>query len=132
MLGRYDLDLTGALRCWDRDPEGAAAVIRLRVLALYGVQSSAGVGPSRVIAGMAAAVTPPGAATIVGNTPIDVAAFRGSRCAFALPAWGRLPRVLTRYGINTVGDIADTPLAARSATQAGSGRGLPPAKPAAP
>ncbi len=48
------------------------------------------------------------------------------------PAWGRLPRVLTRYGINTVGDIADTPLATRSATQAGSGRGLPPAKPAAP
>lgn len=53
-----DVDLTGALRYWDRDPAGLAAVVRLRVLALYGIQSSAGVGPSRMIAAMAAAVTP--------------------------------------------------------------------------
>ncbi|MER5556152.1 helix-hairpin-helix domain-containing protein [Streptomyces sp. NPDC002793] len=107
-----DVDLTGALRYWDRDPEGLAAVIRLRVLALYGIQTSAGVGPSRTIAAMAAAVTPPGAATIVGNTSFEVAAFLRPRRASALPGIGpATARTLTRYGINTVGDIADTPLA---------------------
>ncbi|MDX3433911.1 helix-hairpin-helix domain-containing protein [Streptomyces sp. ME01-18a] len=107
-----DVDLTGALRYWDRDPEGLAAVIRLRALALYGVQSSAGVGPSRMIAAMAAAITPPGAATIIGNTPYDVAAFLRPQRASALPGVGpATARTLTRYGIDTVGDIADTPLA---------------------
>lgn len=107
-----DVDLTGALRYWDRDPEGLAAVIRLRALALYGVQSSAGVGPSRMIAAMASAITPLGAATIIGRTPCDVAAFLRPRRASALPGVGpATARTLTRYGINTVGDIADTPLA---------------------
>ncbi|WP_329046784.1 DNA polymerase Y family protein [Streptomyces sp. NBC_01422] len=107
-----DVDLTGALRYWDRDPEGLAAVIRLRVLALYGVQSSAGVGPSRLIAAMAAAVTPPGAATVIGNTPHDIAVFLRPRRASALPGVGpATARTLARYGINTIGDIADTPLA---------------------
>ncbi|MFE1190109.1 DNA polymerase Y family protein [[Kitasatospora] papulosa] len=107
-----DADLTGALRYWDREPEGLAAVIRLRVLALYGIQTSAGVGPTRMIAVMAAAVTPPGAATIVGNTPFEIGAFLRPRRASALPGVGpTTARTLTRYGINTVGDIADTPLA---------------------
>ncbi|MFB8026848.1 MULTISPECIES: hypothetical protein [unclassified Streptomyces] len=107
-----DADLTGALRYWDRDPEGLAAVIRLRVLALYGITTSAGVGPSRMIAAMAAAVTPPGAATVVGNSPYEVAAFLRPRRASALPGVGpATARTLTRYGINTIGDIIDTPLA---------------------
>lgn len=96
----------------DRDPEGLAAVIRLRVLALYGVQSSAGVGPSRLIAAMAAAVTPLGAATVIGNTSHDIAVFLRPRRVSALPGVGAATaRTLTRYGINTIGDIADTPLA---------------------
>ncbi|MFD8417417.1 hypothetical protein ACFV2Q_37710 [Streptomyces sp. NPDC059650] len=40
------LDLTGALKFWDRDVEGLVAVIRLRLLALHGVESSAGAGPT--------------------------------------------------------------------------------------
>ncbi|MFE6039878.1 hypothetical protein [Streptomyces sp. NPDC056452] len=43
-----DVDLTGALRYRDHGPESLAAVIRLRILAMYGVQISAGVGPSRI------------------------------------------------------------------------------------
>lgn len=107
-----DIDLTGALRYWNSDPEGLAAVIRLRALALYGVQSSAGVGPSRMVAAMAAATTPPGQATVVGNTPYDIAAFLRPQRAAALPGVGpAAARLLARYGIATVGDIADTPLA---------------------
>lgn len=104
------MDVTGSLRFWDRDVEGLVAVIRLRLLALHGVQSSAGAGPTRAIAAMAASVTAPGAATIVGCTPYEVAAFLRPRPAAALPGVGpKTARTLGRYGITTVGDLADTP-----------------------
>ncbi|MER5549760.1 helix-hairpin-helix domain-containing protein [Streptomyces sp. NPDC002589] len=103
------MDLTGSLKFWDRDVEGLVAVIRLRLLALHGVQSSAGAGPTRSIAAMAAAVTAPGAATIVGDTLYEIAAFLRPRPAAALPGVGpKTARTLARYGIATVGEIADT------------------------
>lgn len=103
------MDVTGSLRFWDRDVEGLVAVVRLRLLALHGVRSSAGAGPTRSIAAMAAAVTPPGAATIVGGTPYEIAAFLRPRPAAALPGIGpKTARMLARYGISTVGDLADT------------------------
>ncbi|MEU9998079.1 hypothetical protein [Streptomyces sp. NPDC050848] len=107
-----DVSLTGALRYWRQDAAGLVGVIRLRALALHGVKTSAGAGPNRMIAAMAAAITPPGAATIVGNTPYDIGAFLRPRPAAALPGIGpAAARVLDRLGIRTVGDIADTPLA---------------------
>ncbi|WP_406327310.1 helix-hairpin-helix domain-containing protein [Streptomyces sp. NBC_01617] len=107
-----DVDLTGALRYWKRDAEGLAAVIRLRALALYGIQSSAGIGSSRMVAAMAAAVTPPGSVTAVGNSAYDIAAFLRPQRASALSGVGpATARALGRYGIHTVGDIADTQLA---------------------
>ncbi|MGW3214886.1 hypothetical protein ACWDBC_21935 [Streptomyces parvus] len=42
------VDLTGALTYWGRDAEGLIAVLRLRLLALHGVQCSAGAGPTRI------------------------------------------------------------------------------------
>ncbi|WP_331733881.1 helix-hairpin-helix domain-containing protein (plasmid) [Streptomyces sp. NBC_01220] len=107
-----DLDLTGALRYWARDPAALVGVIRLRVLALHGVQSSAGAGPNRMIAAMAAAVTPPGTATLISNSPYEIASFLRPQPAAALPGIGpATAKTLARYGIHTVGDIADTPLA---------------------
>ncbi|MGW1170588.1 DNA polymerase Y family protein [Streptomyces sp. NPDC002550] len=103
------MDLTGSLKFWDRDVAGLVAVIRLRLLALHGVQSSAGAGPTRSIATMAAAVTTPGAATIVGETPYEIAAFLRPRLAAALPGVGpKTARTLAHYGIATIGDLADT------------------------
>ncbi|QUW85589.1 hypothetical protein SMIR_41815 (plasmid) [Streptomyces mirabilis] len=105
------VDLTGALTFWDRDVEGLIAVLRLRLLALHGVQSSAGAGPTRGIAAMAADATPPGAATVVVDDPYEIAAFLRPKPAAALPGIGpKTARTLARYGITTVGDIADTPL----------------------
>ncbi|OKJ62450.1 DNA polymerase Y family protein [Streptomyces sp. CB02261] len=107
-----DADLTGALRYWGQDAAGLVDVIRLRALALHGVPTSAGAGPSRMIAAMAAALAPTGSATIVANTPYDISAFLRPRPATALPGIGpAAARTLGRLGITSVGDIADTSLA---------------------
>ncbi|WP_097975232.1 hypothetical protein, partial [Streptomyces sp. gb14] len=105
------VDLTGALTYWGRDAEGLIAVLRLRLLALHGVQCSAGAGPTRSIAAMAADATPPGAATVVRDDPYGIAAFLRTKPASALPGIGpRTAKTLARYGITSVGDIADTQL----------------------
>ncbi|MFK0187893.1 helix-hairpin-helix domain-containing protein [Streptomyces rubiginosohelvolus] len=105
------VDLTGALTYWGRDVEGLVAVLRLRLLALHGVQCSAGAGPTRSIAAMAADATPPGAATVVQDDPYEVAAFLRTKPASALPGIGpKTAKTLARYGITSVGDIADTQL----------------------
>ncbi|MGC5543717.1 DNA polymerase Y family protein [Streptomyces griseus] len=105
------VDLTGALTYWGRDAEGLVAVLRLRLLALHGVQCSAGAGPTRSIAAMAADTTPPGAATVVRDDPYEIATFLRTKPASALPGIGpKTARTLSRYGITSVGDIADTQL----------------------
>ncbi|CAM5412725.1 DNA polymerase IV [Streptomyces microflavus] len=79
--------------------------------ALHGVQCSAGAGPTRSIAAMAADVTPPGAAIVVRDDPYEIAAFLRTKPASALPGIGpKTARTLARYGITSVGDIADTQL----------------------
>lgn len=105
------VDLTGALAYWGRDVEGLVAVLRLRLLALHGVPCSAGAGPTRSIAAMAADATPPGAATVVRDDPYEIATFLRTRPASALPGIGpKTAKTLARYGITSVGDIADTRL----------------------
>ncbi|MEU5372498.1 helix-hairpin-helix domain-containing protein [Streptomyces sp. NPDC005951] len=105
------VDLTGALTYWGRDVEGLVAVLRLRLLALHGVQCSAGAGPTRSIAAMAADATPPSGATVVGDDPYEIAAFLRTKPASALPGIGpKTAKTLARYGITSVGDIADTHL----------------------
>ncbi|MFJ3600910.1 DNA polymerase thumb domain-containing protein [Streptomyces sp. NPDC090126] len=105
------VDLTGALTYWGRDTEGLVAVLRLRLLALHGVQCSVGAGPTRSIAAMAADATPPGAATVVRDDPYEIAVFLRTKAASALPGIGpKTAMSLARYGITSVGDIADTRL----------------------
>lgn len=103
------LDITGALRYWNRDAQGLAVLLRLRTLALYGVQTTCAIAPNRMLAAMAAAVTPPGATTVVEQADVDrwlrprpVAALYGVGPATAAK--------LHTYGLHTIGDIADTPL----------------------
>ncbi|MFI1652107.1 DNA polymerase thumb domain-containing protein [Streptomyces avidinii] len=103
------LDITGALRYWQRDPEGLAALLRLRTLALHGVQTTCAVAPNRMLATMAAAVTPPGTSTVIEQRKVEqwlrprpVAALYGVGPATA----GKL----RTYGLHTIGDLADTPM----------------------
>ncbi|MFK0127090.1 DNA polymerase thumb domain-containing protein [Streptomyces nigra] len=105
-------DLTGAERYFERGPEGLAQLIRLRTLAWTGVATTIGAGSSRMLASMAAAVTEPGGITVVPDSDEAIVAFLHPRPVAALPGVGpTTARTLTQYGLQTVGDLAHTPLA---------------------
>lgn len=106
-----DAELTGALRFWaPRGPYEIASVLRLRALAHAGISSTAGIGPSPMIAAMAAAATPHGQITVVGPDPVTVTAFLRPRHIATLPGVGpATAKTLAQFGILTIGQLADTP-----------------------
>ncbi|MET8211938.1 hypothetical protein ABZT51_39215 [Streptomyces sp. NPDC005373] len=105
-----DLDITGALRLFDRSPYEIAALLQLRSIALYGVRATVGGGRSPMIATMAAAATRHGNITVIGPDDDAVAAFLRPQPLATLPGIGpATAKTLTRYGITTIGQLADTP-----------------------
>ncbi|MFI1940098.1 DNA polymerase thumb domain-containing protein [Streptomyces purpureus] len=101
-------DLTGALRYFGRGAAELAAVIRVRALALYGVDCVIGAGPNPMLARMAAREARPGATLVVD----DPAAFLRERPVAALDGVGRTTaRTLCGYGLDSVGRVAAAPLA---------------------
>ncbi|MGW1871384.1 DNA polymerase Y family protein, partial [Streptomyces mauvecolor] len=106
-----DAELTGALRFWaPRGPYEIASVLRIRALAHAGISSTAGIGPSPMIAAMAAAATPHGQITVVGPDPVTVTAFLRPRHVATLPGVGpATAKTLAQFGILTIGQLADTP-----------------------
>lgn len=106
-----ELDLTGALGYFRRDGEGLAQLVRLRALALYGINSTAGVAPNALLAAIAAAATPPGKITVVGSDPYAIATFLRPRPVTDLLGVGpSTARQLRRVGLTTIGELADAPL----------------------
>ncbi|MFF0549664.1 hypothetical protein ACFYUL_11950 [Streptomyces sp. NPDC004311] len=103
------LDITGALRYWQRGPADLAGLLRLRALALHGVETTCAVAPNRMLATMAAAVTPPGTTTLIEQR--DVEQWLRPRPVAALYGVGPATAgKLRTYGLHTVGDLADAPL----------------------
>ncbi|MFJ6698278.1 DNA polymerase thumb domain-containing protein [Streptomyces sp. NPDC091272] len=103
------LDLTGALRFFDCDPTELALRLQVQVFALHGVATSVGAAANRMIATMAADLTPPGELTTVD--PGTERAFLNPRPVATLPGVGpATARTLTRHGLHTVGALATTPL----------------------
>ncbi|MER7520613.1 DNA polymerase thumb domain-containing protein [Streptomyces sp. NPDC126499] len=101
-------DVRGALRYFGWSPAGLASVIRIRALALYGVDCVIGAGPNPMLARMAAREARPGATLVVE----DPAAFLRDRPVVALDGVGRATaRTLCGYGLDSVGRVADAPLA---------------------
>ncbi|WP_331746757.1 hypothetical protein OG923_34105 (plasmid) [Streptomyces halstedii] len=106
-----DIDIGGALRFFERSPRELAQLVRLRSLALLGLTVTIGGGRSRVIAAMAADATAPGTLTCVDPTDTATRAFLRPRPIPALYGVGpATAATLFRYGIATIGQLADTPL----------------------
>ncbi|MEV6840009.1 hypothetical protein AB0N17_36895 [Streptomyces sp. NPDC051133] len=104
------LDLTGAIRYWKRDARGLTEVVQLRALAHFGLPSSAGCAPNRMLAAMACALTPPGQRTVIDDSPEAIADFLRPRPVRELPGVGaRTAATLGEYGLHTVGDVAQVP-----------------------
>lgn len=101
-------DVRGALRYFGWTAAELGSVIRVRALALYGVDCVIGAGPNPMLARMAARAARPGA-TLVVEDPAD---FLRDRPVAALDGVGRATaRTLCGYGLDSVGRVADAPLA---------------------
>lgn len=104
------LDLTGATRWWQRDARGITELVQLRVLAYFGVRSSAAVAGTPMLAAMACALTPLGRRTVIDDSPEAISAFLRPRPVRELPGvGGKTAALLGEYGLHTVGDVADVP-----------------------
>ncbi|WP_274036313.1 DNA polymerase Y family protein [Streptomyces sp. MMBL 11-1] len=105
------LDLTGALRYWQRTPAQLADLIQTRVMARYGLATAIGGGPTRMIATIAAGLTAPGAVRILDGGPAALS-FLHEQPVRVLPGVGpAMERTLHRYGLETAADLASLPLA---------------------
>jgi DNA polymerase-4 len=102
------LDLTSALRYFDRSPHEMVEMVKLRLMAFYGIDTSAGLATNRMLASMAADASAPGRTTWI---PAEGAAgWLRPRPVVALPGIGRtMAATLSRYGLHTIGQIADLP-----------------------
>src|SRR5436305_9514466 len=103
------LDVTGAIRRLG-SPRQIAELIRARVVDEQGVSCSVGVAPTKFIAKLASARAKPDGLLVVPRD--SVIAFLHPLPVGAL--WGvgeRTEEVLTRLGLRTIGDIANTPSA---------------------
>ncbi|GAA2266205.1 hypothetical protein GCM10010232_68190 [Streptomyces amakusaensis] len=104
------LDITGALRYWQRTPAQLADLIQTRIMARYGLTTAIGGGPTRMHATMTADTTPPGTVRILDPDPATTLAFLHQQPLRALPGIGpALERTLRPYGLTTVGDLAALP-----------------------
>ncbi|CAM5449833.1 DNA polymerase Y family protein [Streptomyces fumanus] len=102
-------DLRGAERYFGRDAVELASVIRVRALALHGVDCAIGAGPGPMLARMALREARPGATRAVPEG--DVAGFLAGKPVAALPGVGTATaRTLCEYGLDTLGRVAAAPL----------------------
>lgn len=105
-----DLDVTGALRYFGLDAEELAHVILLRAAARFGAVLSVGAAGNRMLAQSASRMRP-GSVTVVGTSPEDVERFLRPQPVRALDGIGPASAaLLARYGLRTVGELADAPL----------------------
>ncbi|MFE3491779.1 ImpB/MucB/SamB family protein [Streptomyces sp. NPDC059175] len=102
------LDLTSALRYFGLSPYDMVQLAKIRLKALYGIDSSAGLAGNRMLAAMAADASAPGETTWVPAE--QAAAWLHPRPVTALPGVGRTTAsALGRYGLHTIGQVVDVP-----------------------
>ncbi|MFF4757946.1 hypothetical protein [Streptomyces sp. NPDC001292] len=104
-------DLRGAERYFGRGAVELASVIRVRALALHGVDCVIGAGPGPMLARMALRDARPGLTCAVPGEPDAVAGFLAERPVTALPGVGAATaRTLGEYGLDTLDRVAAAPL----------------------
>ncbi|WP_028801728.1 DNA polymerase Y family protein [Streptomyces sp. 142MFCol3.1] len=120
------LDLRGAERYFGRNAVELASLIRLRALALHGIDCVIGAGPGPMLARMALRDAAPGVTPVVPEAPDAVAGFLAERPVAALPGvGGATARTLCEYGLDTIGKVAAAPLSTlQRLTGARAGREL--------
>ncbi|MYW69645.1 hypothetical protein GTY65_37115 [Streptomyces sp. SID8379] len=116
------VELRGAARYFGWDTRQIASVVRVRAVALYGVECVIGAGPGPMAARMAVREAEAGTTRIV----TDVTAFLAGQPVAALPGVGAATaRTLCEYGLDTVDRVAAAPLSTlQRLTTARTGREL--------
>ncbi|MEU5900835.1 DNA polymerase Y family protein [Streptomyces venezuelae] len=105
------VDVRGARRYFGRSAVGLAALIRVRALALYGVECAIGAGPGPMLARMAARGAAPGVTRSVPEGEDGVREFLAERPVGELPGIGRATaRTLCEYGLDSLGKVGAAPL----------------------
>lgn len=105
-------DVAGARRYFGRDARDLAALVRLRVAAVYGIDCTVGVGPNPLLARIAAQSGPPGTIRCAPAEPEEAAAYLAPLPVGVLPGVGPATvRTLAPYGLKTVGDVQRVPTA---------------------
>ncbi|MFE9677906.1 hypothetical protein ACFYO5_27995 [Streptomyces sp. NPDC006259] len=103
------VDLRGAERYFGRGAVELASVIRVRSLALYGVDCVIGAGPGPMLARMALRAARPGVTCAV--TEDGTREFLAGKPVASLPGVGpATARTLCEYGLDTLGRVAAAPL----------------------
>ncbi|MFG2982626.1 hypothetical protein ACGFYQ_15425 [Streptomyces sp. NPDC048258] len=106
-------DVRAALRYFGCDAAGLAAVIRVRALALHGVDAAVGVAGNPMLARAAAREARPGATLVIPDEPVAVREFLARKPVTALDGVGpKAARTLCSYGLDSVGRVAAAPPAA--------------------
>jgi len=104
-------DLRGAERYFGRTAVELASVIRVRCLALHGVDCVIGAGPGPMLARMALRDARAGVTCEVPGDPDGIADFLAEKPVAALPGVGAATaRTLGEYGLDTLGGVAAAPL----------------------
>ncbi|GGY00259.1 DNA polymerase Y family protein [Streptomyces anandii] len=104
-------DVRGAERYFGRDAVELASVIRVRALALHGVDCAIGAGPGPMLARMALRGARAGLTRAVPGDPDAIAEFLAGLPVTALPGVGTATaRTLDEYGLDTLGRVAAAPL----------------------
>jgi DNA polymerase-4 len=104
------LDLTSALRYFDKSPYDMVQMARMRVAFTYGIETSAGLARNPMLAAMAAAASPPGRTTRIPGDQEAVDTWLGPMPVITLPGVGRAAAAtLGSYGLHTIGQVAGVP-----------------------
>ncbi|MFG2819569.1 hypothetical protein ACGFX4_09095 [Kitasatospora sp. NPDC048365] len=104
------LQLSGATSYFRLPPAALADRLQTQLAGRYGLVSTGGLGPNRLLAAIAADTAAPGTVHTLPDDPRQQLAFLHRQDVRLLPGIGpALEKKLTRYGISTIGELADLP-----------------------